>query len=331
VRDAIHWRHDIREFGSMKALVGLLRRLANGPLSSFRLPLIVAAAALAAAIGPSHAAPGDDVYTRPGTIVSAGGARLNFVCRGQGSPTVVFDSGWGDWAPAWAVVQPRVAAFTQACSYDRAGAGFSEPGPMPRTSVVIARELRAALKGAGIDGPYILVASAFGGDPVRSFADLYSSDVAGLVLDDADASDVEPEALQADDHSGQAGLVAEMRACRDAIAAQKPLPTFAGRPGGARRTCEGMFFRGLPEAMFSPALNAKLLALARTRATMYDAFASEMEEMPSDEAWLKAHRRTLGARPVRILTSGEHGVGEAGGRRNPTPEHIKYEEQVTHA
>jgi hypothetical protein len=64
---------------------------------------------------------------------------------------------------------------------------------------------------------------------------------------------------------------------------------------------------------------------------MYDAYASEMEETPWDEAWLKAHRRTLGSRPVRILTSGNHGVGMAGGRRNPTPEQIAYEAQVTQA
>ena len=97
-------------------------------------------------------APGDDVYTRPGQIVAAAdGARLNFYCMGSGSPTVIFDSGWEDWAPAWAVVQPQVAKWTRACSYDRAGAGFSSAGPMPRTSVRIADELHSVLHTAGID------------------------------------------------------------------------------------------------------------------------------------------------------------------------------------
>ena len=69
------------------------------------------------------AAPGDEIYARPGRLLDAGdGAKLNLTCLGTGSPTVVFDSGWSDWAPAWAVVQPRIAAFTRACSYDRAGA-----------------------------------------------------------------------------------------------------------------------------------------------------------------------------------------------------------------
>src|SRR5690348_5148085 len=81
--------------------------------------------------------PVDIVYAQPGQLVSVEGFRLNLYCMGSGSPTVVFDSGWGDWAPVWSKVQPDVAKWTRACSYDRAGYGFSDPGPMPRTSVRI--------------------------------------------------------------------------------------------------------------------------------------------------------------------------------------------------
>src|ERR1700720_278070 len=102
----------------------------------------------------ASAAPGDEIYARPGQLVTAQGTRLNFYCMGRGSPTLVFDSGWGDWAPVWTIVQPEVAKWTRACSYDRAGAGFSDPGPMPRTSVQIAEELRTALHHAGIGGAY---------------------------------------------------------------------------------------------------------------------------------------------------------------------------------
>jgi pimeloyl-ACP methyl ester carboxylesterase len=97
---------------------------------------------------PAHGAPGDLLYAQPGQLVDADGTRLNLYCTGNGNPTVVFDSGWGDWAPIWAVVQPQVAAWTRACSYDRAGAGFSDAGPMPRTSVQIAGELHGALRNA---------------------------------------------------------------------------------------------------------------------------------------------------------------------------------------
>jgi pimeloyl-ACP methyl ester carboxylesterase len=274
-------------------------------------------------------APGDDVYARPGRIVAAAdGARLNFYCMGNGSPTVVFESGWEDWAPAWAVVQPRVAKWTQACSYDRAGAGFSDAGPMPRTGVRIAEELHSALQNAGIKGPYILVGNAFGGDPARTFADLYTSELAGLVLAEADASDVEPKAMQDDDHRGDTKFLLRVRECRDSVAAGKPLPLLPGRPGQPHRTCAQQFFRGLPDGEWSSELNAKLLQLAQTKVAMYDAYISEMEEMPSDESWLQQHRRSLGARPLRVLTTGNHGVGHLPASDAQDPKHIEYEHQI---
>jgi pimeloyl-ACP methyl ester carboxylesterase len=135
----------------------------------------------------ANAAAGDHVYARRGQLVSAQGTRLNLYCVGTGAPAVVFDSGWEDWAPVWAIVQPAAAKWTRACSYDRAGAGFSDAGPMPRTSVRIADELHSALHNAAIKGPYILVGHAFGGDNIRTFAVRYTAETAGLVLVEADA------------------------------------------------------------------------------------------------------------------------------------------------
>jgi pimeloyl-ACP methyl ester carboxylesterase len=272
----------------------------------------------------------DVVYAKPGQLVDAGGFRLNLYCMGTGSPTVVFDSGWGDWAPAWSKVQPEIAKWTRACSFDRAGAGFSDPGPMPRTSVHIAEELRTALHNAGIGGPYILVGSAFGGDNVRTFADLYMDEVAGLVLDDADSTDVEPMAMQEEEHRGLAGIPKDMRACRDLIAEHKPLPAQASRPGQPPQTCaQQSFFRGLPEAAWSPELNAKVLEIAQTKVAMYDAYASEMEQTPADETYLQQHRRSFGSRPIRVLTSGNHAVGHLESKPPDTPKHIKYEQEIT--
>jgi pimeloyl-ACP methyl ester carboxylesterase len=273
--------------------------------------------------------PSDFVYTRPGKLVDAGGFRLNLNCMGSGSPTVVFDSGWGDWSPAWSTVQSQIAKFARACSYDRAGTGFSDPGPMPRTSVRIARELHAALHNAGIAGPYILVGSAFGGDNVRAFADLYMKEVAGMVMDDADPDDLEPKAMQDQTHRGHATIPPDLRACRDLIAEHKPLPAQPSRPGRPPRTCaQQFFFRGWPEAEWSAELNAKVLEIAQTKVAMYDAYSSEMEQTPSDEAWLQQHRRSFGSRPIRVLTSGNHGVGHLERKPPDTPEHLEYEKQT---
>jgi pimeloyl-ACP methyl ester carboxylesterase len=190
---------------------------------------------------------------------------------------------------------------------------------MPRTSVHIAQELHTALHHAGIAGPYILVGSAFGGDNVRTFADLYMDEVAGLVMVDADADDVGPKAMQEEAHRGHASIPSDVRDCRDAIAQHKPQQTCA----------EQFFFRGLPEAEWSPELNARVLGVTQTNVAMYDAFASEMEQTPSDEVWLQQNRRSFGSRPIRVLTSGNHGVGHLEKKPPDTPKHVEYEQQNT--
>lgn len=238
---------------------------------------------------------GDARYTKPGELVSSGSGRLNLYCMGSGSPTVVFDSGFGDWSPAWAAVQPQVARWTRACAYDRAGYAFSDRAALPRTSVRIAGELHAALRNASLPPPYVLVAHAFGSYNMRVFADRYMRDVGGIVLVDADDGDVEPAKWQARDHRAFQRIIAELRRCRGALAQGPP------------RSCDRMFFRGLPEARFSSELNATLLQFARTEVSLYDAMISEMEEMFWDEAYLQRHVASYGSRPIRVLTTWHFG------------------------
>jgi len=319
----------------MKAAAGHSQPLEEPTLRQSRTGFLLAVLISAIAVSAQQAvsgssSPADIVYAQPGQLVDAGGFRLNLYCMGSGSPAVVFDSGFGDWAPAWSKVQSQIAKWTRACSYDRAGAGFSDPGPMPRTSVRIAAELRTALHNAGIAGPYILVGSAYGGDNVRTFADLYMDEVAGLVLDDADPDDLEPKAMQEDAHRAHAGLPSDLRDCRNLIAEHKPLPAQPSGPGQPPQTCaQQFFFRGLPEAEWSPELNAKVLEIAQTKVAMYDADASEMEQTPADEAYLQQHRRSFGSRPIRVLTSGNHGVGHLEEKPPDTPKHLKYEQETT--
>jgi hypothetical protein len=257
----------------------------------------LAACLLLASQTATSAASGDGVYARPGVRYSTGSGSLNFYCIGSGTPAVVFDQGWGDWSPAWAVVQPQVATFTRACSYDRAGYGFSQPGPMPRTSVRIADELHAALHDAGISPPYILVAAHFGSYSLRAFADRYMPEVAGIVLSDADDGDVEPAKWQARDRNSIPGLVGRMRLCRNAIASGSPVPA----------SCPKNFFRGLPERTFSDELNAALLHQVHTQTAPYDAAISEMQAMPDDWRYLQQHVTSFGSRPVRVLTTWHFG------------------------
>jgi pimeloyl-ACP methyl ester carboxylesterase len=125
-------------------------------------------------------------FTPPGQMVDVGGHRLHINCVGTGSPTVVIDAGWGDWAATWSSrVQPDAAASTRVCTYDRAGYGFSEAGPLPRTADRIARELHTLLERADVPGPYVIVGHSLGGAHARVFAHEYPAEVAGVVLIDS--------------------------------------------------------------------------------------------------------------------------------------------------
>jgi hypothetical protein len=87
----------------------------------------------------------------------------------------------------------------------------------------------------------------------------------------------------------------------------------------------------LPEAVWSAELNAKLLELAHTKVALYDTYISEMEQMPADEAYLARHHRSLGARPVRVLSTGYHGI-HAIDREHPLDaQQQKFEQEVERA
>jgi pimeloyl-ACP methyl ester carboxylesterase len=122
-------------------------------------------------------------YPPPGKMVSIGTHDIHLNCVGSGSPTVVFEADLDQYGSlSWVPVQERIGELTRACSYDRAGILWSEPGPLPRDGETIARELSTVLDVAGEEGPYILVGHAFGGAYVRIFAGKYPDDVCGMVL-----------------------------------------------------------------------------------------------------------------------------------------------------
>ena len=123
--------------------------------------------------------------TPPGKLVDIGGQRLHVNCTGSGSPTVLLESGTGDFSVIWALVQPGVGAFTRVCSYDRGGYAWSDPGRSPRTFAQLSLELHTALARLHVRAPYVLVGQSYGGLVVRGFAARYRSDVAGMVLVDA--------------------------------------------------------------------------------------------------------------------------------------------------
>lgn len=121
----------------------------------------------------------------PGQRIDLGGYKLHLDCEGSGSPTVILESGLGDWSSHWAAVQKLLKSDTRVCSYDRAGYGWSDPGPRPRDSSRIVDELHSLLGKASIAPPYIMVGHSFGGLNVRLYASTFPTEVQGIVLVDA--------------------------------------------------------------------------------------------------------------------------------------------------
>ena len=153
-------------------------------ISIFLLIIVVIALSttIAGAVAKSNLA---KKYPAPGQLVDVGGYNLHINCMGQGSPTVILEAGLGDFSLTWAFVQPEVATTTRVCSYDRAGYGWSEPGPQPRTTNTEVEELHTLLTNAKIQGPYVLVGHSLGGMLVRMYTHSYPEEVVGMVLVDS--------------------------------------------------------------------------------------------------------------------------------------------------
>ena len=226
----------------------------------------------------------------PGRLVDIGTHRLHLLCAGEGSPAVVFDAALGASSLSWSLVQPAVARLTRACSYDRAGFGWSDAGPLPRTAARIADELHRLLRAGGVPAPYILVGHSYGGLVMRLFASRHTEDVAGLVLIEPaipeEWANPTPEQQALIDRgvrlcrygvragrSGLASIVSLLVALR-AVPAARALAALVSR-GALRRTDEGILapiWKLPPEAR-------RLLRRMWTRPQFFEALGSQIEQV----------------------------------------------------
>jgi pimeloyl-ACP methyl ester carboxylesterase len=132
-------------------------------------------------------------YPPPGQMISVGGHRLHLFCQGSGSPAVVIEPGLGvDWV-SWSEIVTDLSQSVEVCVYDRAGYGWSDAGPMPRTAEQIASELHQLMT-ASHHARIVLVAHSFGGYVARVYAAKHAGTLGGMVL--VDPPDHDPAALR---------------------------------------------------------------------------------------------------------------------------------------
>ena len=227
----------------------------------------------------------------PGSLVRVGGHRLHVYRAGSGRPPVVFEAALAGCHAHWTGVQDRVSRSTTACSYDRAGLGWSDPGPAPRTAERIACELRELLANVGIESPRIMVGHSFGALPLRVYAAAFPSEVAGLVLLDP----MEPEEWIPTTAEQRHMLDKGVTLChRGAFAARIGVARMVAALAGigssplARRVVTVMSHGGFTQrdehilAPFtkSPPEARAALAAMWTRPKSFAALASEIESIP---------------------------------------------------
>lgn len=256
---------------------------------------VILAFSLAGAASAASPVITDAVYTHPARLVDVGqGRRMNLYCTGEGSPTVIMDAGMGDSTISWASVQPAISRHVRACSFDRAGLGFSDAATRAGTPDHAADDLHHLLGAAGIKPPYVLVAHSLGGLNARVFADRYRDEVVGMVMVESSHEDQFTEGWSIGASDQKAKYEAYLTQMHGCIAfAEKGLS--AGTPEFTR--CVG----DDADPRFSDAINAaqrKYGATARWQA----AVASERESVASVSVdQVRATRKDYGDMPLLVL------------------------------
>jgi pimeloyl-ACP methyl ester carboxylesterase len=123
-------------------------------------------------------------FPPPGNLIDVDGYKMHIYCLGEGSPTIILDHVGGGSSMDWALIQPKLAEHTRVCAYDRAGFGWSDYNPAPRTLEEQVKELHILLFNANEPGPYILVGHSYGARVARVYAAKYPQEVIGMVLMD---------------------------------------------------------------------------------------------------------------------------------------------------
>jgi len=231
-------------------------------------------------------------FPQVGRSFQIGERTLNLYCSGAGEPTVVFDSSAHTAGYRWVALQPQVAVFTRACWYDRAGYGWSEAGPSPRTFGAVANDLHALLRAGAIQPPYILVGEGQAGFHVRVYTGLFPGEVAGAVL--VDSNELGPVANE----EGSKGPLGRLSPRVKTLACTAVLPAIV-RLGLQRLFSNGRSQPPITTTPLSAEQQAELTFLSNTPVAQLGGEGCTLDQSLSE---VRA-AGTLGSRPLAVITS----------------------------
>ena len=225
----------------------------------------------------------------PGELVDVGGSRLHALVEGEGEPAVLFEAGICEFGPTWAPVQEGVAGFARTIAYDRAGLGWSDPSPGPRTAAQMVEEARGLLAALGVRPPVVLCAHSFGALVAKLYAHRYPQEVAGLVLVDPSHEDQHlrfPESVRGARPALRQMELELLGSLREAVAA------------------DGAGAVPVPAALPERAADAYRAAVA-ARPAVIDGMIAESAALPAIQEEVRAEEiRTLGDLPLVVVSHG---------------------------
>jgi pimeloyl-ACP methyl ester carboxylesterase len=253
-------------------------------------------------------------FRPPGRLVEVAGRRVHVWLAGNGVPTVVVVPALGSLGLEWARVQRSLVPEIAVVLYDRAGLGWSDPGPWPRSAGRIADELHQLLQAAGILAPYLLVGHSLGGLVVRLYAARHPDGVAGMVVVDPTPEDYQRRIGRLNWRSSIPGIW--LRAARLQL-----------QPLGLRRLASDLGLSHGPDCAaareYPPDFRAAGLALAsssRHRRTV----VHELLALTHSATEARTEATTVGELPVTVL------IGGSRGRERWHPTWVAMQEELAH-
>ncbi|WP_281233535.1 alpha/beta fold hydrolase [Flavobacterium gelatinilyticum] len=215
-------------------------------------------------------------------FIKVDGRKIHFKKQGNGSTTIVFESGLGGDYLHWQEIQNKLSKDYTTISYDKAGILWSDP----TEDVSLKRysnDLFQLLEKTNCPKPYILVGHSFAGITLRSFIKEHPENIQGIVFVDVS----HPEQLKKSSEDLKNSVTPPSRG----------FLRFLNETGGIR-----MLYTLVP---FTQSVPKEHIFNQNVKNNFYKIFDGLMQEMENDEKLMEEAEKinTFGSVPLVVITA----------------------------